>query len=61
MLFAEKWLRLEIIMLRDISQLKKPNIACSRSFLEPRFKVIMMIVRIGCRRDGCSEILSTYV
>jgi hypothetical protein len=42
--FAGKWMQLEVIMLSEIIKLKRPNITCSHSFVEPRPKMMMMMV-----------------
>jgi hypothetical protein len=40
---SDIWMELEIIMLSEISQLKKPNIEYSCSFVEPRPKMMVVI------------------
>jgi hypothetical protein len=42
MSFVGQWMELEITMLSEISQAQKPDIACSRSFVEPRPKMRMV-------------------
>jgi hypothetical protein len=47
MSFAGKGIELEIIMLSEISQVKRANSTCSHSFLKPRPKIMMTIVMVG--------------
>jgi hypothetical protein len=42
--FLEKWMKLEIIKLSEISQAKKTNITCHWLFAEPRPKMMMMTI-----------------
>jgi hypothetical protein len=37
--FSRKWMKLESIMLGEISQAQRPNIACFHSFVKPRPKM----------------------
>jgi hypothetical protein len=51
-------MELEILTLSEISQFKKPNISYSCSFWEPRLKMIVIIIIIGCefrKRIVCWE------
>jgi hypothetical protein len=52
--FARNGMELVIIMLREISQVKKPNIICSHSFVEPRPKMEkkMMIITGHAYKSG---------
>jgi hypothetical protein len=50
--FPGNWMEMQIIMLNKISQAQKLNIACSRSFVEPRSKIMMTIITMAheCER-----------
>jgi hypothetical protein len=39
-------MKLEIIVLSEISKLRKPSITCSWSFVEPRPKIMVMMMMI---------------
>jgi hypothetical protein len=41
--FVGKWIELEIIILSEISQVKKPNITCFQLYVEFSFKMIKKI------------------
>jgi hypothetical protein len=44
MSFAEKWMELRIMMLSEgKAKLKKSNITCTHSFVEPRPKIMVLI------------------
>jgi hypothetical protein len=46
MSFAGKWMELETIILTEINQAEKTNIACPHSFVEPRTKMMLMMIII---------------
>jgi hypothetical protein len=50
MSFEGKCTELEILKLKKISQAQRPNIVCSRSFVEPRPKM-MMVMRHECKQQ----------
>jgi hypothetical protein len=53
MSLAGEWMELKTVIISQINKLKKANIACSHSFMEHRFKMVVVMTMTTMMEQEC--------